>query len=138
MDTPPNNSNNSNNSANQDEGPKPFASSLAQPNQHQAPEIALPKGGGALKGIDEKMQVNPVTGTSGTSIPLPVAPARGGFSPALSISYSSGGGNGLFGMGWGLSLPSIVRKTNQELPRYQDGIESDTFILAGAEDWCPN
>ncbi|MGH1337274.1 MAG: SpvB/TcaC N-terminal domain-containing protein [Aureispira sp.] len=122
---------------NQDQGPQPFASNLAQDGQHQAPEISLPKGGGALKGIDEKLNVNPVTGSSGMSIPLPVAPARGGFSPALSISYSSGAGNGLFGMGWGLALPNIQRKTNQELPTYQDKEESDTFILAGAEDLVP-
>ena len=136
MNKQPSNNNNSSNN-NQDQGPKPFASSLAQEGQHQAPEITLPKGGGALKGIDEKLDVNPVTGSSGMSIPLPVAPARGGFSPALSISYSSGAGNGLFGMGWGLSLPSIQRKTNQELPQYQDARESDTFILAGAEDLVP-
>ena len=29
----------------------------------QAPAISLPKGGGAIKGIDEKFAVNPATGT---------------------------------------------------------------------------
>lgn len=29
----------------------------------QAPAINLPKGGGAIKGIDEKFTVNPATGT---------------------------------------------------------------------------
>jgi RHS repeat-associated protein len=118
----------------QDPSRKVFSSSFAQQNNHQVPEIKLPKGGGALKGIDEKFQVNPVNGTNSVSIPLPVAPARAGFSPSLGIQYSSGGGNGLFGMGWGLGLPSIRRKTDKQLPQYHDTIESDTFILAGAED----
>lgn len=137
MKTLPNNQENTENSANSNTSSSPFQSSLAQPNQHQIPEINLPKGGGALRGIDEKMNVNPVTGSSGMGIPLPVAPARGGFSPALSIQYSSGAGNGLFGMGWGLSLASISRKTNKELPKYQDGENSDTFLMGGVEDLIP-
>ncbi|MBL4650607.1 MAG: hypothetical protein JKY03_12830, partial [Aureispira sp.] len=124
----------SNNSENQDPSRQIFSSSFAQQNNHQVPEIKLPKGGGALKGIDEKFEVNPVNGTNSVSIPLPVAPARAGFSPSLGIQYSSGGGNGLFGLGWGLGLPSIRRKTDKQLPLYHDSIESDTFIIAGAED----
>jgi RHS repeat-associated protein len=101
------------------------------------PDVSLPKGGGALKGIDEKFEVNPVNGSNQVSIPLPVAAARGGFSPQLSVSYNSGQGNGIFGLGWGAGIPSIRRKTDQKLPRYQDATESDTFVLAGAEDLVP-
>ncbi|BDS11955.1 SpvB/TcaC N-terminal domain-containing protein [Aureispira anguillae] len=114
-----------------------FSSSFSQQNNHQIPEIQLPKGGGALKGIDEKFEVNPVNGTNSISIPLPISPARGGFSPNLAIQYNSGSGNGLFGLGWGLGLPTIRRKTDKELPQYKDGKESDTFILTGAEDLIP-
>jgi RHS repeat-associated protein len=114
-----------------------FSSSFSQQNTHQIPEIQLPKGGGALKGIDEKFQVNPVNGTNSVSIPLPVSSARAGFSPSLAMQYSSGQGNGLFGLGWGLGLPSIRRKTDKQLPQYKDSIESDTFVLAGAEDLIP-
>jgi hypothetical protein len=124
----------SNNSENQDPSRQIFSSSFAQQNNHQVPEIKLPKGGGALKSIDEKFEVNPVNGTNSVSIPLPVAPARAGFSPSLGIQYSSGGGNGLFGLGWKLGLPSIRRKTDKQLPLYHDSAESDTFIIAGAED----
>ncbi len=105
--------------------------------QNTLPTISLPKGGGALKGIDEKFAVNAVNGTNSMSVPLPVAPARGGFSPSLSLSYSSGFGNGPFGLGWTVGIPSIKRKTEQELPQYQDGVESDTFILSDAEDLIP-
>lgn len=102
-----------------------------------APGIALPKGGGAIKGIDEKFSVNAVNGTASVEIPLPLTGGRGGFTPALSISYNSGGGNTEFGLGWGLGLPSIQRKTDKKLPRYNDAEESDVFLLAGAEDLIP-
>lgn len=71
------------------------------------------------------------------SVPLAASPGRSGFGPQLSLSYDSGSGNGPFGFGWSLSLPSIIRKTEKGLPRYQDAEESDVFILSGAEDLVP-
>ncbi|MEZ5013557.1 MAG: SpvB/TcaC N-terminal domain-containing protein [Chitinophagales bacterium] len=100
------------------------------------PKIELPKGGGAIQGIDEKFTVNAVNGTAAFSIPLPVAAARG-FSPALSLSYNSGSGNGIFGIGWNVSLASIQRKTDKKLPRYVDAEDSDTFLFSEAEDLVP-
>lgn len=106
----------------------------------EVPKIELPKGGGSIRAIDEEFRVNPANGTASFSIPLPVAPARGA-APALSLSYSSGGGNGPFGLGWELNLPSLRRKTSQELPRYLDGSgdapDLDTFVLAGSDDLVP-
>ena len=66
-------------------------------NAIEIPSISLPKGGGAIKGIDEKFSVNAVNGTASFSIPLPFSPARGA-SPSLSLSYNSGAGNGIFGL----------------------------------------
>ncbi len=103
----------------------------------QTPNISLPKGGGAIKGIGEKFAANPVTGTGSMSVPIATSPGRSGFGPQLSLSYNSGAGNGIFGFGWDLSLPSISRKTDKGLPRYQDATESDVFILSGAEDLVP-
>ena len=60
-----------------------------------------------------------------------------GFGPQLALSYDSGTGNGPFGLGWSLSLPAITRRTDKGLPKYQDGDESDVFILSGAEDLVP-
>jgi RHS repeat-associated protein len=102
-----------------------------------APSISLPKGGGALKGIDEKFSVNAVNGTAGLEIPLPLTPGRGGFTPSLSLSYNSGSGNSEFGLGWNLGLPAIQRRTDKQLPLYNDAGESDVFLLAGAEDMVP-
>ena len=101
------------------------------------PSINLPKGGGAISGIEEKFQVNAVTGTSSFSIPIPFSPSRGGFTPGLGLSYNSGNGNSSFGIGWQLGVPSITRKTSKKLPEYKDNQDSDTFILAGAEDMIP-
>ncbi|MBD2746700.1 VCBS repeat-containing protein [Microvirga sp. BT688] len=99
--------------------------------------IALPKGGGAIRGIDEKFSVSAVTGTSTLSIPIAASPGRGGFGPVLSISYDSGGGNGPFGFGWALGLSAITRKTTLGLPLYRDAEESDVFMLSGIEDLVP-
>jgi RHS repeat-associated protein len=101
------------------------------------PSITLPKGGGAIRGIGEKFGVNPVTGTGSLTIPIYTSPGRAGFGPQLSLSYDSGAGNGPFGFGWSLSLPSITRKTDKGLPRYDDAADSDVFILSGAEDLVP-
>lgn len=106
-----------------------------------APTITLPKGGGAIRGMGEKFAANPVTGTGSMSVPIATSPGRSGFGPRLSLSYDSGSGNGPFGFGWSLSLPSITRKTDKGLPQYLDGHantqDSDVFILSGAEDLVP-
>jgi len=96
------------------------------------PKLELPKSGGAIQGIGEKYTANPATGTGNFSIPIGVTAGRG--APQLSISYSSGAGNGPFGLGWGMAIPSIIRKTERNLPLYNDTQDSDTFILSGAED----
>jgi hypothetical protein len=101
------------------------------------PAVSLPKGGGAIKGMGEKFAANPVTGTASMSVPIATSPGRSGFSPQLSVAYDSGAGNGMFGLGWNLSVPSITRKTDKGLPRYWDFEESDVFILSGAEDLVP-
>ncbi len=101
------------------------------------PSITMPKGGGALRGIGEKFSTNLATGTGSLNVPIATSPGRGGFGPSLELAYNSGGGNGPFGLGWSLSTPSITRKTDKGLPRYEGAAESDTFILSGAEDLVP-
>lgn len=102
-----------------------------------APTISLPKGGGAIRGIGEKFAANPVTGTGSMSVPLYSSPGRSGFGPQLSLSYDSGAGNGPFGFGWSLNLPQLTRKTDKGLPQYLDALETDVFVLSGAEDLVP-
>jgi RHS repeat-associated protein len=103
-----------------------------------APQLSLPKGGGAIRGMGEKFAANPVTGTGSLTVPVYASPGRSGFGPQLSLAYDSGAGNGPFGFGWSLALPAITRKTDKGLPRYLDAEESDIFILSGAEDLMPS
>jgi RHS repeat-associated protein len=110
---------------------------IASEHSSSVPAISLPKGGGAIRGIGEKFAANPVTGTGSMSVPIATSPGRSGFGPQLSLAYDSGSGNGPFGFGWSLSLPSVTRKTEKGLPQYQDANESDVFILSGAEDLVP-
>ncbi len=108
-----------------------------EPSSLKAAAIELPKGGGAIKGIEEKFQVNAINGTSSFGISIPLSPSRQNFVPALGLSYNSGNGNSAFGLGWQLGVPSIARKTEKKLPEYKDAEESDTFILSGSEDLVP-
>ena len=108
-----------------------------QQSHAQPPAISLPTGGGAIRGMGEKFAANPVTGTGSLSVPIAISPGRTGFGPQLSLSYDSGAGNGPFGFGWSLALPSITRKTDKGLPQYRDAEESDVFLLSGAEDLVP-
>lgn len=71
------------------------------------------------------------------SVPIAASPSRSGFGPQLNLSYDSGSGNGPFGIGWSLPIPSITRKTDKGLPKYRDAEESDVFILSAAEDLVP-
>ena len=101
------------------------------------PAITLPGGGGAIRGIGEKFGADPVTGTAGLRVPMATSPGRGGFGPELSLTYSSGAGNGAFGLGWSLHLGSVTRKTDKGLPEYRDADESDVFMLSDVEDLVP-
>jgi Salmonella virulence plasmid 65kDa B protein. len=97
--------------------------------------ISLPKGGGALQGIGEKFSPDLFTGTGNFTVPIALPPGRNGFQPELNLVYSTGNGNGSFGLGWNLSIPGVSRKTSKGIPRYDD--MSDIFILSGAEDLVP-
>jgi RHS repeat-associated protein len=101
------------------------------------PSVSAPKGGGAIRGLDEKLSVDAATGTCATSVRIPFSPGRSGLTPSLSLSYDSGSGNGPLGFGWNLGLPEIRRKTDKGLPRYCHGDESDVFVLTGADDLVP-
>ena len=93
--------------------------------------LSLPKGGGALKGLGEKFSPDLYTGTGNFSVPLTVPPGRNGLQPQLALTYSTGNGNGPFGLGWSLSVPGVTLKTSKGLPRYQG---KDVYVLSGAED----
>ena len=96
--------------------------------------ISVPKGGGAVKGLGEKFSADLHTGTGNFSVPIAVPAGRNGLKPELSLGFSTGGGNGPFGLGWSLSIPGVSRLTSKGIPRYRDASDCDIFVLSGAED----
>ena len=101
------------------------------------PSIAAPRGGGAIRSIGETFRANAVTGTGALSVPLPLSPSRAASGPKLALGYDSGQGQGPFGIGWSVDVPSITRRTDKGLPQYRDADESDEFVLSGAEVLVP-
>jgi len=97
--------------------------------------ISLPEGGGALEGIGEKFSPDLFTGTGNFSVPIDLPKGRNEFQPELTLTYSTGNGNGPFGLGWHLSVPGVSRKTSEGVPIYDDS--ADVFVLSGAEDLVP-
>src|SRR4051794_4567992 len=70
-------------------------------------------------------------GTGSLSVPLAVPEGRNGLAPALSLGYSTGVGQTVFGLGWSAGAPAVARKTAKGIPRYDD---RDVFVVSGAED----
>ena len=63
----------------------------------------LPKGGGAIQSLGGGWGGVGTSGAASFSIPLPVSPGRG-YAPPLVLNYHSTVSNGVFGIGWSLSL----------------------------------
>jgi RHS repeat-associated protein len=102
-----------------------------------APQLSLPKGGGALRSIGEKFATNPANGTGSLTVPIAMSPGRSGLGPEHALSYDSGAGNGPFGLGWSLAVHTITRRTDKGVPCYNDfdtGEWTDIFLHSGAED----
>jgi len=96
--------------------------------------ISLPKGGGALKGLGEKFSPDLHTGTGNFTIPIAVPRGRNGLQPDLTLVYSTGHGNGPFGLGWQLGIPGVARQTSKGVPMYRG---ADVFVLSDVEDLVP-
>lgn len=94
----------------------------------------LPKGGGAIRGINERINIDAYRGSAHLSVPLPINPVRGGIGLELSFDYDAGAGNGPFGIGWSVGIPSIFRRSDKGVPRYDDDQESDCFVAPGADE----
>ncbi|AMR88552.1 MULTISPECIES: SpvB/TcaC N-terminal domain-containing protein [Bacillus cereus group] len=94
---------------------------------------SLPKGGGSIKGMEGSVTAPGSDGMARFNVPLPVTPGRT-ITPDVNLSYSSGNGNGPFGMGWHMGFMSIRRRTNTGIPSYKSG---DHFIGPDGEVLVP-
>ena len=96
--------------------------------------ISLPEGPGSIEGLGESFEPDLNSGTAGYQVKIEVSPGTAGFQPELALSYDSGFGNGILGIGWKLNLPFIQRQTDKGLPGYDD---SDRFIYSGQGELVP-
>ncbi|MEJ3742963.1 SpvB/TcaC N-terminal domain-containing protein [Actinomycetes bacterium KLBMP 9797] len=73
------------------------------------------------------------TGDAQLSYPIEVPPGRGGLQPELAVAYGSAGGNGWLGLGWDVPLPSITVDGRWGVPRYDAGLETETYVVGGQQ-----
>ena len=92
--------------------------------------LPLPSGGGSVSSIGETFNTDLFTGTGSYSVPLWFPTGPGGFTPELSLDYSTVSGNGPFGLGWQLSVLKLWRQTDRGVPQYD---ATDRLIFAGEE-----
>lgn len=87
--------------------------------------------------MGERVDANPANGSCRIELPLLLPEGRGALGTNLTLSYSSGGGDGPFGLGWSLSVPQVTRRTDRGVPTYGLGERPDTFQLSGEDDLIP-
>ncbi|MFJ2363634.1 SpvB/TcaC N-terminal domain-containing protein [Pseudomonas sp. NPDC087697] len=94
---------------------------------------SLPKGGGTIQSIGKGMGAIGSHGAASYELALPISPGRG-FAPSLSLNYGSSLGNGVFGIGWGMALPTVGRRASQGVPVYT---EDDEIVGPNGVVWMP-
>jgi RHS repeat-associated protein len=103
--------------------------------------ISVPQGSGKIQGMGESFSTQMSTGVATFSVPISLEHARGGAQPSLTLSYSSGGGHGVTGVGWDIGVPSVTRQTDRGLPLYDDRDawhpQQDRFVFNGGQELVP-
>jgi RHS repeat-associated protein len=84
-----------------------------------APESLVLPGTPIINGVSAgylpaSWEVTP-TGRFTYTIPIEVPKGRAGMEPELAVTYSSGRGNGLFGVGWSLSAGSEITRCHRTM-----------------------
>ncbi len=95
---------------------------------------ALPSGSGGIAPQGERFQPDLVRGTGSYAIPINPPKGVAELCPNMSLTYSTGSGNGPFGLGWRLNIMRIERRTDRGIPDYTD---QDTFSIGDAEMLVP-
>lgn len=89
----------------------------------------LPSGGGGVTPLGDRFQPDLVRGTGNYSVPLHLPKGPNELQPSFQLSYSTGGGDGPFGVGWSLGAFAIERRSDRGVPTYTD---QDAFVIASA------
>lgn len=100
--------------------------------------LTLPSGGGQVFGISESFTPDLHTGSGNFAVPIVCPEAQNGLRPELSLGYSTGGGNGPFGMGFRIPIMTIARETSNGVPEYGAGEGNYLFSESGRLVDCGN
>ncbi|SRR6266498_906036 len=90
--------------------------------------ISTLQGGGALHGIGETFAPDLHTGTGNFTVPIALLAGRNGFQPQLSLIYSTGNGNGPYGLGW-----NLTHNLAGQLGRYTATLKTTLTISYGTQ-----
>ncbi|MBR1188558.1 SpvB/TcaC N-terminal domain-containing protein [Bradyrhizobium sp. AUGA SZCCT0160] len=94
--------------------------------------LSLPPSGASMRGLGGNFRADMYTGSGVYDIEIEMPVAENGFKPDLSLRYSSGNGDGPFGLGWSVPILRLERSTKFGIPQYDDS--ADRFHLAGEEE----
>jgi RHS repeat-associated protein len=100
-------------------------------NPNQIKDIKAADPGSKVNLIDPPNPNN--SGDAGLSYSLEVPPGRAGLQPELAVAYNSAGGNGWIGAGWDVTTPAVTIETRWGVPRYDGGLETETYLLNGEQ-----
>lgn len=92
--------------------------------------LSLPEGAGSLEGLGENVSIDTNMGAMQHSVGFTVPAGFPATTPGLSLSYNSGGGASVVGIGWSFAVPNIERMTYRRLPRYT---RDDDFAANGGD-----
>ena len=100
-------------------------------NPNQIKDIKAADPGAGVNLIDAPTANN--SGDARLAYPLELPKGRHGLQPDLSIAYNSAGGSGWAGAGWDVSAPSVTVDTRWGVPRFDAGLETETYLLNGEQ-----
>ncbi len=96
-----------------------------------AEALPLPKGGGSTRGLGDAFTPDLNRGTGGYGIEIVVPKGLRTLTPSLSLAYNSAGGDGPFGLGWGMAVPVIQRNTDCGTGKTEFLFEGETLVDVG-------
>ena len=92
--------------------------------------VSLPEGPGSLEGVGENMEMDLNMGAMRYAVRVSVPSGFPSVTPNLDLSYNSGSGGSVAGIGWSMATPCVERMTYRGLPEYDT---DDDFAAGGGE-----
>jgi RHS repeat-associated protein len=73
------------------------------------------------------------TGDARVNYPIELPQGRGDAQPQVALTYNSSSANSWAGVGWDVPVQSIMIDTRWGVPRYHNGLETETYLLNGEQ-----